>query len=108
MFPTTPRWLLLPQELLEQWADKGGDLHTKAAAWAFDVPVEQVTPKQRQEAKAMLFGRLSLQQACGGKKLAEYALAAGCEDAPEQLKARLAERYPHLVEYFKKEPHVTE
>ncbi len=53
--------------LLLQLEKEGTDFHTKMASEAFRIPLEQVTPTQRQSAKEVSFGLLYLM---GDKKLA--------------------------------------
>ncbi len=43
------------KELIEAY-EKGTDIHTVTASQVFDVPIEEVTPKMRREAKAVNFG----------------------------------------------------
>ncbi|MDE7453815.1 MAG: DNA polymerase I [Clostridia bacterium] len=43
------------KELIEAY-EKGIDIHTVTASQVFDVPIEEVTPKMRREAKAVNFG----------------------------------------------------
>lgn len=51
------RWLLVTKELVEQWK-QAPDFYRAAAAWAYQVPEEQITKKQRNEAKVFLFGHV--------------------------------------------------
>ena len=76
---------------------KDGDLHKNVASQVFQVPVESVSPEQRQLAKAMSF---TLLFGGGAGRLLSYATNNGAKltlDEATALKDRFFARYPGLL-----------
>lgn len=75
--------------------NNGGDVHTSTAAEVFGIPVDQVTPELRRDAKAVNFGIVY--------GISNYGLSQNIHIPPKKAKAyidRYFERFPKVKEYL--------
>ncbi|MBQ8498607.1 DNA polymerase I [Chlamydia sp.] len=86
---------LSQDETLKQAFDSGEDIHTFTASQVFNVPLEQVTKKQRHQAKAVNFGLVYGQQAYGLSKILKISVS----EAQGLIDAYFA-RYPRAAEFI--------
>lgn len=80
---------------MQQFFNKGEDIHTLTASEVFNTPIEQVTPTQRNQAKAINFGIIY--------GISPYGLAVNLSVSTKEAKEfidRYLERYPEIVEYM--------
>lgn len=91
-----PRWFLISLDQIEAWKKEDGDLHKKAAAWVYEIPIEEVTAVQRGESKRMLF--MSLYGA------SDFDLGKAAIDVSEAdalaIQREFNASFPELVKYF--------
>ena len=85
--------------MLDAYA-RGEDLHAKTAASIAGIPLDQVTPGQRQAAKPVNFGTLYGQQAPGLSNVARtnYGVEMTLQDATTALKG-FSRAYPQLAHW---------
>lgn len=87
------------EKMLESFRN-GGDIHTLTASWITGKPVAEVTPGERQEAKAANFGFLYGQRAEGFSRqaLKDYGIDFSAGRA-EELRRSYFKAYPGLARW---------
>lgn len=100
---------LSQDETLKRAFDSGEDIHTFTASQVFNVPLDQVTERQRYQAKAVNFGLAYGQQAYGLSKNLKISVneAQGLIDAYFARYPQAAEFITHTIEQASKEQKVT-
>lgn len=100
---------LSQDETLKQAFNSGEDIHAFTASQVFNVPLEQVTKRQRHQAKAVNFGLVYGQQAYGLSKILKISVseAQGLMDAYFARYPRAAEFITQTIEQASKEQKVT-
>lgn len=100
---------LSQDETLKQAFNSGEDIHAFTASQVFNIPLEQVTKRQRHQAKAVNFGLVYGQQAYGLSKILKISVseAQGLMDAYFARYPRAAEFITQTIEQASKEQKVT-